>query len=477
MARVVVIGGGMVGLSSAMMLAKDGHDVTVVERDAAGPPPDADQSWQSWERRGVNQFRQLHFLHPSSYQVLTTELPEVVTELEADGAVRYNLVADVPEPVRGGDRPGDERFTVLTGRRPMIEGALARVAERTTNLSVRRGASVTALVTDGDGAVPHVVGVRLDDGTDLSADVVVDASGRRSALPSLLTAAGARPPFEEKDDCGFVYYGRHFRSTDGSLPPALGPPLQDGETVSALTLPGDNGTWGIGIITSSRDTEARALRDVDRWTELVRSFPLAAHWLEGEALDESVLVMAKLEDRYRRFVVDGSPVAGGVLAVGDAWACTNPSLGRGISMGLLHARALRDLLRTGPLEDPRGLALAWDEVTERTLAPWYWATLDYDRHRIAEIDAALAGRPYETDDAGWEVTKAMRSAAGKDPEALRALLRVFSVLDLPDVVLAEPPGLLDTVLAAGGDWRNDPPIGPSAAEVRATLRRPERTPA
>lgn len=474
MARVVVIGGGMVGLATGMMLARDGHDVTVVERDAGGPPPDADQSWRSWERRGVNQFRQLHFLQPGSYQVLATELPEVVAELDADGAIRYNAVAGAPEPLRGGERPGDDRFTLLTGRRPMMEAALARVAERTTGLSVRRGVAVTALMTDGDRAVPDVVGVRLDDATDVSADVVVDASGRRSALPSLLMGAGARAPFEEKDDCGFMYYGRHFRSADGTVPPAIGPLLQDGETVSVLTLPGDNGTWGIGLITSSRDTEARALRDVDRWTELVRTFPLAAHWLDGEALDESVLVMAKLEDRYRRFVVDGSPVAGGILAVGDAWACTNPSLGRGISMGLLHARALRDLLRTGPLEDPHGLATAWDEVTERTLAPWYRATLDYDRHRIAGIDAALAGRPYETDDPGWEITKAMGSAAGKDPEALRALLRIFSVLDLPDEVLAEP-GLLDTVMAAGGDWRNDPPIGPSAAEARATLARPGPT--
>jgi len=38
MARVVVIGSGVVGSCAAMMLARDGHDVTVVERDAASPP-------------------------------------------------------------------------------------------------------------------------------------------------------------------------------------------------------------------------------------------------------------------------------------------------------------------------------------------------------------------------------------------------------------------------------------------------------
>ena len=56
------------------------------------------------------------------------------------------------------------------------------------------------------------------------------------------------------------------------------------------------------------------------------------------------MTMAKIEDRVRSLVVDGRPVATGVLTVGDAWACTNPSVGRGVSIGMLHAVALRDTL-------------------------------------------------------------------------------------------------------------------------------------
>ena len=61
MPNIVVTGAGMNGLTAALLLAKDGHSVTVVERDPA-LPPSTDEAWDSWERRGVNQFRMLHYL-------------------------------------------------------------------------------------------------------------------------------------------------------------------------------------------------------------------------------------------------------------------------------------------------------------------------------------------------------------------------------------------------------------------------------
>ena len=71
-----------------------------------------------------------------------------------------------------------------------------------------------------------------------------------------------------------------------------------------------------------------------------------------------------------------TPVATGVLAVADSWACTNPSLGRGASIGLMHAVALRDLLRVASFDFPMELAQRWHEVTESTVEPYYRATLD-----------------------------------------------------------------------------------------------------
>src|SRR5674536_317327 len=60
MARIVVIGAGVVGLGAAMLLAGDGHQVVVLERDPAPPPNDPAEAWRHWQRPGVNQFRLPH---------------------------------------------------------------------------------------------------------------------------------------------------------------------------------------------------------------------------------------------------------------------------------------------------------------------------------------------------------------------------------------------------------------------------------
>jgi 2-polyprenyl-6-methoxyphenol hydroxylase-like FAD-dependent oxidoreductase len=469
MADIVVIGGGLAGQEAAMLLAADGHSTTVLERDPAPPPGSPDDAWECWERRGVNQFRMLHFFLARFRAVVERELPELVAELDADGGLRINPLAGAPTELTGGLRDGDDRFEVITGRRPMVERTVARVATRTPGVDVRRGVAVRGLLADDTrpGAPPHVVGVVTDDGGELRADLVVDAAGRRSPLPRWLGEIGARPVVEELEDCGFVYYAQHFRSLDGSVPPAFGPYLQAYDSISILTLPADNGTWGVGLITSAHDRALLAARDPERWERVVRSYPLVAHWLDGEPISD-VDVMAKIEDRHRCFVIDGTPVATGVVALADSWACTNPSVGRGASIGLLHACGLRDLLRTCPLDDPVAFATAWHDETQATVEPLYRDTLWFDRHRLAEIDAQIAGRPYETDDPGWRLGQALAVAAGKDPDSFRAYLDIVSLTERA-VNVFERPGVTKRALQLGADPTDGRAPGPSRDELLSIL--------
>jgi protoporphyrinogen oxidase len=83
MASVIVCGGGVIGLSTAMMLGRDGHQVTVLESDPAGVPATPAEAWESWQRAGVAQFRQPHNLFGRFRQVVDDELPGLTSRLLA----------------------------------------------------------------------------------------------------------------------------------------------------------------------------------------------------------------------------------------------------------------------------------------------------------------------------------------------------------------------------------------------------------
>ena len=81
----------------------------------------------------------------------------------------------------------------------------------------------------------------------------------------------------------------------------------------------------------------------DAVESVLRSLPTVAHWIAGDPIEDRIITMAKIEDRYRDLRPDGVPVATGILAVADAWACTNPSVGRGVDRHAPRADGARHI--------------------------------------------------------------------------------------------------------------------------------------
>ncbi len=469
MPRAVVLGGGIVGLSTGMLLAERGCDVTVIERDPTQVPESPNGAWQDWDRPGVAQFRQPHYLHPAGSQLFATLLPSVHKSLAAAQARRFDVLSLMPPFITDrSPRDGDGRFITLTGRRPVIEYAVASAAA--DRLDIRRGTHATGLLGGAQAVagVPHVGGVRLADGSELQADLVIDAMGRRSPLRGWLGEIGARRPDEEAEDSGFIYYTRYFRPRDGAEPPPfLTGLLIPFECFSLLTLPCDADTWSVTVFVSTHDPALKEIRHLDNWQAVVAACPLHAHLLDGVPITD-VVAMGGVLDRRWRYVADGSPVTTGVLSVGDAMACTNPSLGRGMTLGLMHAAGTVDVI-SEHLGDPRALALAHDEMTQARIMPWYQNTVALDRARLAQLDAA-AGRPVTPPAAGpgSAVMQDLTVAMLYDPDLFRAFIEIIALLALPQQVLGRP-GLADRIAAVAAEHEEFVMPGPSRADVLGIL--------
>ena len=463
MAKIVVAGGGICGMAAALVLAEDGHEIVLLDRDPGPVPADVEAAWR-WERRSVAQFRMAHLLLPGGYRIVADEMPAVAARLIAAGGLRWNPVEAALAGVPGATaRPDDDRFTAVTGRRSTLEWAFAATLAETSGVEVRRGVVLDGFVPGASASpgVPHVAGVRIAGGEEITGDLVVDATGRRSATGEWLTAIGAQPVPETAEDFGFTYTGRFFRSADGSVPDLRTAGLTPCGSISLLTIPSDNGTWSTTIYTASDDAALRRVRDPATFARVWRAFPDHAHWLDGEPISD-MATMSGVVDRSRRFVVDGAPVATGVLTIADAHSCTNPSVGRGITIGLMHTIVMRDAVRDH-VADPVALALAFDAGTDTVVRPWHEGTAALDRARMTEVRAAIDGVIVEPSPEA-AVSAAMVRAAQTDEDVGRWFAEMLTCLALPAEVLSRP-GAFERVIELAGDAPPPDPYGPDRTRL------------
>ncbi len=384
--RAVVVGSGMGGLFTARVLSDYFEEVVVLDRDHE--PATADP------RSTVPQGNHFHVLLPGGLTAMNEWFPGFVDDLIGTGSVEMQLGRDFYAYTNQGKsyslqahqpEPADGPMTYVQTR-PQLELNVRRRVESVPNVRLRYRTLVSAPVVDTTTGVSRIVGVELEDGERISADLVVDASGRNSCTARWLPTMGFDPAPETYVNCDVHYASvivrpANWNAFEGTvifvMPSGAGE--HAGRTGSVVKLPGDR--WLVALGGRYGDhapTDWDGYRDFGRtllhpiWDELVgTTTPVGG--IETYRMPRAV--------RHHYEQLDQFP--DGLIPIADSVCFFNPTHGQGMSSAAGQCRGLEALLadRADTGRGLDGLPLEFFPIAaDWVRGPWILAAISDFEH-------------------------------------------------------------------------------------------------
>jgi 2-polyprenyl-6-methoxyphenol hydroxylase-like FAD-dependent oxidoreductase len=352
--HAVVLGASMGGLLAATVLADFYRTVTVVERDVLPEEPA--------NRRGVPQGWHGHVLSARGSQVFEKLFPGFLDELVADGVSAWSDgdVSKISVSIGGRNVMPDsghlpQPHTQYFPSRARLEWHVRRRVRQFSAVTFIEGYEVAALTSTPDRR--RVTGVRVTrgDGGDpktLSADLVVDATGRGSRAPSFLSELGYGKPRVDELTVRLAYASQMLRLPEETRPQCV---------TAVFPVPGRPKMWA--LITQENNTAILTVGTMagekpPNGRDEILSFGA------GFVPERAMATVANSEpvgevshytvpsNRWRRYD-SMRRLPDGFLVFGDAICSFNPIYGQGMTVASMEAEVLRDCLLAGPDELPR----------------------------------------------------------------------------------------------------------------------------
>jgi 2-polyprenyl-6-methoxyphenol hydroxylase-like FAD-dependent oxidoreductase len=422
--HAIVIGASMGGLLAARALADHYAEVTVLERDALPKAPEP--------RKGVPQGRHAHGLLARGREVLDELFPGLSEEMVAQGAVCGDVVDHVLWFNHGVyllNAPSALQGLLIS--RPMLEEGVRRRLLQLPNIRLLEHSD--ALEPVFDRLAGRVTGVRAQlqrdpGGTEtISADVVVDASGRGSHSPAWLEALGYPKPREESVQVRIGYMTRLYRRRPKHLPGK-----------QAVVMAACQPDWRFGVILAQEDDRwivtlggylgDRPPMDEAGYIEFARSLPKPEVFeVIKDAEPLTPLAAYQFSANLRRHYEELSRFPEGLLVFGDALCSFNPVYGQGMTVACTEALALQESLAAGP----QGIARRFFQAASRLIdIPWQMAVGGDLQHPGVEGKRAAQGRFIN-----WYLAKLFH-AAQHDAVLATRFLEVANLMNPPSSLIA-----------------------------------------
>ena len=399
----IVIGGSLAGMCAASVLARTFDEVVVIDRDSY---PDS-----ALERGGVPQSRHPHVLLQRGRVELEGLFPGFVDRIHALGGLEMEMGYECAT-LRGGvwARRTRDRNPMLCASRVLIEAVVRELLRKTGKVRlIERTNAVGLEVARGDRLQVTGVKIRpLDGGADatIATNLVVDASGRTTRIPSWLREAGLPEPEVMIVDPHTGYATRWYRAD---------PKRRPGEwwwkSIVVDTPEEEIATTGLFPVEDNKFTVTMAGVGGKYPPSEAVSFTQKLAGLRSPIIAEEVALAQPISpvysyrnmaNRWRRYDKWKGALSG-FVALGDSTCAFNPVYGQGMTSCAVGALILGEMIERRGAEDPELPRKFFSAQAAFQSGPWglatgadfRFSTTDGERPVLSRLLAPVFGRLWE----------------------------------------------------------------------------------
>lgn len=395
--HVVVIGSSIAGLLSAAAMSPYYSKVILVDNDTFGG--------EGTVRKATPQGHHVHGLLSSGWTALQKLLPGVELRLKQMGAEWVHFGKEFRWHHFGKFKANFE--DLMEG--PFMSRTCLEEAVRAEVTALGNVEFLSDAVVGFIGDSFEISGVRLASGKELNAARVVDASGRASRCPQWLEEIGGKVPRVQTLAAGLRYSSCRFKvAADHGTEKwkALFVIPKPPETMSGAVFPQEDGNWLVTLAGRKKDTMPT---NQEEFLEYAKQLGCPDVY---EAIKDAEPLSALAHYRFkesRRYFYEKSSMPKNLLAIGDSVCSFNPIFGQGMTVCILEALKMSELIERGECDSQSYfksisgiVSHAWEMITVEDMR---YPELHSQRSLKIKLMQQLTQRVYEKTSEDGELNK------------------------------------------------------------------------